>query len=157
MAAGSRALSVVDSLDEALKAQVERAAFAVNQAWSLFATWGGRGGYGDLPEETGFGIGGIGTCGCGDGGISDSFGIRVATIKLDLRAQFARGIDACRRGQRVAIDIETTREEIVDVGVEVSPADREVHDCVVEAVWNTMIAIPNAPEHATTRFVFDPS
>ncbi|MGE5186193.1 MAG: VWA domain-containing protein, partial [Acidobacteriota bacterium] len=117
----ARALSVVDELDDALKAQVDRAAFAVNQAWSLFATWGGRGGYGDLDTEGDIGLGGFGTCGCGDGGISDTFGFGTATIKLDLRSQFARGVGACRHGQRVTIGIETTREEIVDVDVDVAP------------------------------------
>ena len=54
-------------------------------------------------------------------------------------------------GARIETELETTREEIV--GVDVQVADRALHDCVTERVWDTFLAIPNAPEHTFTRFV----
>ena len=147
----ARELSTMSLLEDELQAQVEHAAFAVNRAWSLFATWGGRDGYSDVQPD-GFGFGSIGTCGCGDGGISDRFGFARGGVKLDLREQFAKAVAACRRGdERVEIAIETTREEIVGVDV---TTDSAIRDCIADGVWDTIVAIPNAPEHATTRFVF---
>lgn len=45
-------------------------------------------------------------------------------------------------------------EEIVDVAVEVAPENAAVHDCLVEAVWDTTLGISDAPPHATTRVAF---
>jgi hypothetical protein len=42
----------------------------------------------------------------------------------------------------------------VDVHVTIAPFDQAVHDCLEEATWDTLIASPNAPEHATTTLAF---
>jgi hypothetical protein len=142
------------SFDDAVRAEIDRAAFAVNSVWSMIGTWGGAGGYADLNGELGgFGMSG---CGCG-GGSSDSVGIgRIGHIstKLDLRAQLERGIEKCKRDHaRVEIDLELTKDEIVDVAV--TTADRALHDCVVEAVWETTIVLGNPNAHSHVAVVLD--
>jgi hypothetical protein len=139
--------------------EIERAAFAADRVWSLLATWGGSGGYGDIDQLGMIGGGSFGTCGC-DGGF-DTIGhgtLGIREPRLDLRDQFARVVAACEPGTaRIDIEIETTVQEIVDVGVTVTNAGARtgtVHDCVVDGVWDTFVAIPNAPAHATTRFAF---
>ena len=56
------------------------------------------------------------------------------------------------------IHVETTREEIVDVGVDVAPVGPALHDCIVEAVWDTTLRLAHAPPRAeqTVAFGNDP-
>jgi hypothetical protein len=162
----ARTLTLSSQLAEELQPEIDRIAHAVNAAWSLSGTWGGSSGYADIA---GMGLGGGGissSCG-GDpgGGVGTGFGtIGAATPKLELRGQFAAAVAACHPGDaRVSIQVETTLLEIVGVTVTVEPHAgtparpnvlRTVHDCVDAAVWDTMVAIPNAPDHATTSFTF---
>lgn len=148
----ARILSVAQVLDGDLQEQVDRVAVAVNSVWSLFARWGGSGGYEDL--------GGMGTIGVGrfsgtshDGGVSDTVGFTEGHIGLDLRRQIQPALAGCGAGTaRVDVRVETTQEEIVDVGVDTASA--VLKDCVTEALWDTTLRIANAPQHATTRVAF---
>jgi hypothetical protein len=143
----ARTLSVAQVLDGDLQEQVDRIAMAVNAVWSLFAQWGGSGGYEDL--------GGMGTLGMGrfgsssHDGISDTVGFTEGHIALDLRRQLQPALDGCHAGAtRLDVTVETTAEEIVEVGVDApTPA---LDTCVTEALWDTTLRIPNAPLHATT-------
>lgn len=147
----ARILSVAQVLDGEVQEQVDRLAVAVNSVWSLFAQWGGSGGYEDL--------GGMGTIGMGrfgsssHDGIGDTVGFTTGHIALDLRRQLQPALDGCRAGAaRVDVMVETTDEEIVEVGVDApNPA---LQTCVAEALWDTTLRIPNAPLHATTRVAF---
>jgi hypothetical protein len=65
----------------------------------------------------------------------------------------------------VTIDLETTREEIVDVSATVSPklVDPEppvvldaLRTCVVEAVWDTTLALPDKIEQRIHRVGLGP-
>jgi hypothetical protein len=134
--------------------QIQRAAVAVNPVWSLVGSWAGSDGYADLGD-IGFGISGFG-CGCGGGGSTDTIGIGTigtSGSKDDLRSQLAVGVERCRIGDaKVKIAVELTLSEIVDVDVETS--DARVHDCVVEAVWNTDIVVTTNAHHAHAVVVF---
>lgn len=148
----ARALSVMHALDDELQKQVDTVALAVNSVWSLFAQWGGSGGYED--------VGGFGTLGLGSFGTSssDTFGppgTGHIGAKLDLRAGLKPAVDGCNPGSAaVTVAVETTLEEIVGVDVDVVPASATLHDCIVEAVWATTLRMPTAPVHATTRVAF---
>jgi hypothetical protein len=149
----ARELSVIASgLGEALELEIKRAAFAVNDVWSLLGTWGGSDGYGDVDK---IGLGGWGR-GCACGGSGD-IGIGVGSFgtlgrKLDLKAQLERGIARCKPGNaHIEIDLEMTVNEIVDVHVTADPA---LHDCIVEAVWDTSVVIPDAQNHSYAHTVF---
>jgi hypothetical protein len=144
----ARELSILGSdLGDALQHEIERAAYAVNEVWAMTASWGGSDGYGDIDA---IGVGRFGSgCGCGGGSIGDSIGlgtIGYVTTKLDLKQQLERGIARCKPGgAHVEIDLELTLNEIVDVTVKTDPA---LHDCIVEAVWDTPVTIANAPSHS---------
>jgi hypothetical protein len=138
-------------LDSELHELVTRAAFAVNESWSLMATWGGTGGFADL------GGGGFGTAGfCCDTGGSSDIGHGTSTggsIHLDFKKQLAPTVAHCgAQGVALSIIIETTLEEIVDVHV--AGPDGAMRTCIEEAVWATSLQIPNAPPHTTTSTKF---
>jgi hypothetical protein len=156
----ARELTMTNALDgDVIRPAIERAAAAVDSAWSLLATWGGTGGYNDLGMIGSIGGTSTGSC-CNDFGssVSDRGYTTVNLAPLDLRAQFADAIARCKPdGARVEIEIELTQEEIVEVTVAVNGAgarEQALHDCVVDAVWDTPVAVKNAPEHTTTRFAF---
>ncbi len=158
--AAARELSMMDGLADEVAHEVLQAALAVNEVWSLFATWS-KGGYGDL-EETGSGRGGFGTC-CGTlGTVGHGIGSSFGTPALDLKAQLANAIAACHANeQRIDLTIETTRDEIVDVAVELDSAlsprvARPLKACVEDATWDTFLALADAPDHATTHVAFGP-
>jgi hypothetical protein len=149
----ARALSVMQTLGPGLQQEVDRAAFAVNAFWSLFAQWGGSGGYEDL--------GGFGTIGGGrlstrshDVGRGTPSSGR-GRVPLDLRDQLKSAVAACNPGTvRVALAVETTVEEIVDVAVTVTPYVAALERCVREGVWDVTLRLADAPPRATSRVVF---
>jgi hypothetical protein len=152
----ARVLSVLRVFDEELQKQVDEVALAVNSMWSLFARWGGSGGYEDVS-----GFGSIGT-----GHFSTSsrdIGIGTGSIghgerRLDLRAQLEPAIESCHaRSRRVTINVETTLEEIVDAAVILDPPDANVASCITEAVWDTTLGISDPPPRIRTRVAFAPS
>jgi hypothetical protein len=148
----ARELSAAGSfLDSDLHALVAHAAFAVNESWSLMATWGGTGGFADL------GGGGTLTGGvCCDIGGSSDIGHGIGTgmaIQLDLKKQLAPAVARCgAQGIALSIVLETTLQEIVDVYV--TGTDDAMRTCIEEAVWATALQIPNAPSQATTSTKF---
>jgi hypothetical protein len=137
----ARELSVAKDIDDdKLRQDVERAALAVNSAWSLLATWGGSGHY---PELEGFGTIGFGACGCSS---SDPGGFGSGSAgrawPLDLSAQLAPVVAACHPGeQHVDVEVELTREEIVDVTV--TGGTEALRACVSEGVWNITLSLSN--------------
>jgi hypothetical protein len=154
----ARTLSTLSGIETALAAEVDVAARAANSAWSLFAKWGGRDGYAPR-EDTGFGYGRRGT-GSSGSSITDTIGTALRP-GWNLRAQLQPAIDRCHPGDaRLEVAIETTLQEIVDVSVEISQfsgspqAGRELHDCVVDGVWATMLTIANAPSFARSSVTF---
>jgi Mg-chelatase subunit ChlD len=156
----ARELTMTNALDgDVIRPAIERAAAALDSAWSLLATWGGTGGYNDVGMIGSIGGTSTGSC-CSDFGTSSSDrGYSTVNLEpLDLRAQFADAVAHCKPdGARIEIAIELTQEEIVEVAVGVTGAgarEQALHDCVVDAVWDTPVAVKNAPEHATTKFAF---
>jgi hypothetical protein len=160
----ARELALRAGLDPELQKRVDRAARAVNDEWSLVATWGGKQGYADT-ENLGRGYG-TGRC-CdpdrGGRGGAGSGGRFVPSI--DLRPQLLPAIEACQASHhRVQIELELTRAEIVDVGVVVVPglgsdspaALRAMHDCIVERVWDIPLAVALRVDHDTKRIAIGP-
>lgn len=150
----ARELSALRTLDETAQRGADTAAHAVNERWSLFAQWGGHGGYGqDI-------MGGFATSGCGCDGTADTGMIGRGTIggivipKLDLRAQLEAAVAACHvEHDRVEVELEMTMLEIVDVRVRVSPragkTPGELATCVTEALWDATPMLPQPRPHAT--------
>jgi hypothetical protein len=130
-------------LEDALRLEVERAARAVDSVWSLAAIWGGSGGYAD-HESAGGGWGTIG-CGCGYGSFSShDRGRMIGRAPKTLAAQLEAAIASCKVGSaKLAIDLELTADEIVDVKVQAPAA---MASCVTEAVWSAEIVLGN-PSH----------
>ncbi len=149
----ARILSVTQAFDEDLQRQIDRVALAVNSVWSLFAQWGGSGGYED--------VGGFGTISGGrfsssshDTGIGTP-GTGRAGITSEVQDQLRSVVHRCRpHDARVTLDVETTLEEIVALAVEVTPADGRLHDCIEEAVWDTTLRLARAPGHARSLVAF---
>jgi hypothetical protein len=136
--------------DESLQQLVDRAALAINEAWSMVVTWGGSGGYADTggigSMTSGFSSG----C-CSDGVMDTGIGVGHAQPPLVLRDQLAPVVAKCGAGrEHFAITLETTLEEITDVAFEgkVAPA---MEKCLVEGMWDLALKIPNAPWRTRTR------
>lgn len=150
----ARMMSMLSALPPEIELEVKTAALAVNSVWALFAMWGSSGGYQDI-ETWGFGLSGMSCCGGGHT-ITDTIGTTgTLRARLDLHPQLASAVARCHPGGDVTLVIETTLEEIVDV--EVSGAVPAVADCISEGVWDTMLSLPDAPSHAHTRVVFQPT
>jgi hypothetical protein len=148
----ARMLTVLRILDEPLQAEADRAAYVVNAVWSLFALWGGSEGYADIEQ---FGTIGTNSIGSRSG---HAFGHAIGASTqppLELRSQLQPAVMRCGATRGLAITVETTYEEIVDVRIETR--DPDMRSCVEEAVWDTMLKIPSAPAHATTRVAFEPA
>ncbi|HEV7558172.1 MAG TPA: VWA domain-containing protein [Kofleriaceae bacterium] len=151
----ARELTLIHPLDEPKMLDVERAAHAMTDHWALGARWGGTGGYAQT-EDVGFGRIGTTSGGHSSTTIVDSIAVANAPIVFDLRPQLERAIAGCHVAHhRVVIDLETTRQEIVDVGATISPklVDPEppavldtIRTCVVEAVWDMTLALPSKLE-----------
>lgn len=136
----ARELSATGGLDAPLPAEIDRAALAVNAVWSLFAQWGGTGG---SPSPMGFGtLSGIGS-GHTTSTIVDTIGVTTVIPKIDLHAQLAGPLARCG-AVHATIEIELTREEIVDVHV--AGATGGTRSCLEDAVWSTLVTVPDAPQ-----------
>ena len=151
----ARELSVSSqSFDEDERNRIDRAALAVNSAWSLIATWGGKAG---RNEDGGFGFGrsGFGPGGC-CGTVRDTVGVTTGSIrqKLDLQAQIAPIVKKCGAKTPLKILLHTTLEEIDEVSV-TTKEPASVQTCIEEGLWDLAIAIPNAPWQASTTVAFD--
>jgi Mg-chelatase subunit ChlD len=139
----ARELSVAVYLDEKLRKEVERAALAVNSTWSLLGTWGGQGSYPEDEQLFGGLAGSI--CGCDPVG---TYGRSVGSghLRPDLAPQLAPLVAACHPGtDHVAIDLELTLDEIVDVRV--TGGTPALRTCVTEAAWNLALALPDPVAH----------
>jgi hypothetical protein len=140
-----------------LEDDVDRAAHAVSSEWSLFARWGGADDDGADPRGRSSSPAPLTDARVGT---MSSGHVSVARpARVDLRPQLLTAAAACRAsGARVTVHVETTREEIVDVTADVVPdpgmsahAAGVVRTCVEEAVWRTLLVVPNPPEHALTE------
>jgi hypothetical protein len=137
------------TLDAAEK-EIRIAAHAVNEEWSLIATWGGSDGYAD---EEGFGMTGVGY-GCSGG--SRDIGIGSGTSGMlgrqgSIADQISRATQKCHVTSQIEIDLELTLDEIVDVAV--TAQDPTVRACVTEAVWDVPLALTNPSQHDRTTVV----
>jgi hypothetical protein len=63
----------------------------------------------------------------------------------------------------VEVKLETTRVEIVDVEVTITPRgtpttvqQRKLHDCIEDAMWDVALVLPLPQAHATHEVRFDP-
>ena len=144
----ARMLAGANTLEGDLAKQVARAAQAVDSAWSLFGTWGGKGGYEDL--------GGYGTIGLGRIGTTSSHDVGTGTLgpperPLELTKLLQPAIERCKpTNAKVTVTIETTLQEIVDVAAKLEPANDAIRDCITEAVWDTTLSVAAPPAHGTT-------
>ncbi|MBV8756076.1 MAG: VWA domain-containing protein [Deltaproteobacteria bacterium] len=141
----ARELAATGTFDTPLQLEIDRAALAVDSAWSLFGTWGGRGGYAD---QMGFGTSGT-MSGRSVGAIVDRFGTARAIGALDLKDQLIDALGVCGPFLHGTIEISLTREEIVDV--QVRNAGDDTH-CIEEAIWSTAVRVPDPQDHARTLF-----
>jgi hypothetical protein len=149
----ARMLVHFDRLTDELNAEVQRAARAVNEAWSLVATWGARSGGYDDPMGGGTGWGTL--CDCsGFGTIGHGSGTGSAFSGTILQRQLEASVRACRPRSPVTVELETTRDEIVAVTVEVEDT-LAVRTCIEEAIWSTAVTIPGAPGHAHETLQFE--
>ena len=136
----ARELSATGGVEAPLQAEIDRAALAVNAVWSLFVQWGGTGGY---PSDSGFGtLSGIGG-GHTSSTIVDTIGVATVVPMVDLHAQLAGPLARCG-SVHATIDIELTREEIVDVHV--GGTSGGTRACLEDAVWRTLVTVHDAPE-----------
>ncbi|MEO8699774.1 MAG: VWA domain-containing protein [Kofleriaceae bacterium] len=141
---------------QAFDTAVARAAHAVGAAWSLYAEWGGSGGYSDLASF-GFGRSGMvgGCCGIGDIGIP----LPPVAPVIDTRRigeQLARSLGRCApdREHPIRASVEVVLSEIIDVQVTAgSPAQRS---CAEEAIWSTWLVSPVPSRHLATVVVTSP-
>lgn len=149
----ARALSAMQTLGPDLQPEVDRAAFAVNAFWSLFAQGAGSGGYEDVGGSGSFRSGTFGAR-SHDRGHGTPHVIH-GRVPLDLGDQLKTAVAACSPGTaRVALVVETTVEEIVDVTVTVTPYVASLERCVREGVWDVTLRLADAPPRATSRVVF---
>jgi hypothetical protein len=83
------------------------------------------------------GLGRLGSCGTGSGygsGAGSLGGMRhVLGQRPDLQALLAQAASACGAGAKVSLEVETTRDEIVDITLQ-QGSGQKAH-CIVEAAW----------------------
>jgi hypothetical protein len=150
----ARELSPIATMfDEDVRAEIDRAALALDSVWSLIGIWGGTGGYADT-ERFGLGLRGFGTSSCCDTGGSRDTIFGAPGPKLDLRAQLAPVVKRCAARTALTIWLETTREEIVAANVEAPGEPEDVRRCIEDGVWDLALRIPSAPWHASTTTAF---
>lgn len=135
-----------------LAAAVDEAARVVNRKWSLFASWGGKGGY-DEASGASFDVSG---CGCMDSSVIDHVGVgtavRINSTTVD--AQVGAAIAACHAADdraTIAIELETTLDEIVGVDTTITgvagDAATTMKKCVDRAVWDLALSVSPRTEH----------
>jgi hypothetical protein len=138
LALARRLVAPLANYDPATNPELQRLARAVDDVWSLGATWDGSGGYaGRVTErETPGGYG----CGCEDGPGTSGYG-RAAEPQVQLGSlahQLERATATCRHANsaQVTIDVELTDNEIVDVAVHGGD-----EACITDAVWAAHIEL----------------
>lgn len=148
----ARALATYESTPTDLRAAAHTLARAVDDSWSLFASWGGH----RIHDGAGlFGFGSTGGSSSLDGGTGrlghGSFtGIRPVD---QLDAQLRPLAVACHLAPgHTTINLETTLREIVDVTVSISGLDDDpdlaAHQtCLEEAVWDLSLALAHPEDH----------
>jgi len=141
----ARELAALGGFDTPVQLEIDRAAMAVDTVWSLFGTWGGRGGYAD---QLGFGTSGT-MSGHSAATIVDRFGTATAAPALDLRPQFAEALAACGPYTHGSVRVRLTLEEITDVSVR--DAGDDTH-CIEEAIWSTLVHVQDAPAESVASF-----
>ena len=141
-----------DFFEEDLRKRIDRAAFAVNDAWSLIARWGGTPG---RSENGGFGFGrsGFGP-GCCSSSTDRGVLIGSARLPLDLKSQVTPVVDHCKRQGAVSIWLQTTMQEIVDLTVDAPSDTAAVRTCIEEGLWELALSVPNAPWQTSTAMKF---
>lgn len=157
----ARELSARDApLEVELMERIDQLARAVNNAWSLYAEWGGRGAY-----EAPWGY--RAACGC-DGSLGHTSSAHVGHAivvdrpQLDLKAQLADAIAHCGLGDASAtVHLELTMQEIADVKVKVVPGRgataatmEPLARCIREAIWNAEPVIGKPLPHTTHTVTF---
>jgi hypothetical protein len=152
-----------DVLDEDSKLAIAAldAARAVSSRWSMIGRWGGDGGYAEISGGGGGGWGSI--CGCdrmGTIGHGSGTGSGMPTLPA-LRDQLAVAVGRCVRDDAaVALTVETTFDEIVDVDARVASRTGKgtvrdagsIKTCVEEAVWATAVHMHEV--HLTSHLVY---
>ena len=141
----ARELAALGSFETPVQLEIDRAAMAVDSVWSLFGTWGGRGGYAD---QLGFGTSGT-MSGHSAATIVDRFGSATMSPELDLKSQFAEALAACGPYAHGSVRLRLTLEEITDVSVQ--HAGDDTH-CIEEAIWNTLVHVPDAQAESVATF-----
>ncbi|HUS26979.1 MAG TPA: vWA domain-containing protein [Kofleriaceae bacterium] len=144
----ARELSVSSHfLDDDLRAKIDHAAFAVNEAWSLFGQWGGP--LGQSEGGFGFGRSGFGPGGCCS---TSDFATGITGVlhpTVDVKAQVAPIVERCGAKTPLVIRLQTTREEIIYVDVNAQNESATVRSCIEEGIWDLALSIPNAPWRAS--------
>jgi hypothetical protein len=145
----ARRLVTWNELPGKLLAGVQAAAEAVNETWSLLATWGPRGGYGDLESWGTIGIGSMSTHSSHPIG-SGTFGPPVRMPVDELVAQLGPVVRACKPAGKVSLVVELTLEEIVDLSlVFADERDRALADCISDGLWDATLVLAAPPRHHT--------
>ncbi len=137
------------------------AARAVSSRWSMIARWGGDGGSAEASSGGGGGWGSI--CGCDRAGtIGHGSGTGAGVLAPpSLRDQLAAAVGQCARDDAaIALTVETTLDEIVDVDAKVTPrrgntpfrGAAAIETCVEEAVWATNVHMLQS--HETSRLTY---
>lgn len=136
----------------------DRLARGVNSVWSMFARWGGTGGYGIQQGITGLTGGGSFMTGSHDRGSGSGVGSgprRVASME----SQLAPARLACHADRdRVGVQLELTFEETVFVEVGSLGTSLEAarkRDCLIDAIWDIELSIAEPTEHAQVSVTLD--
>ena len=145
--------------DRARQAIADQLARAVNGAWSMFARWGGAGGY---ALDAG-GRGATGGGGTFDTISRDGFGTlghgEAQRHVASLQSQLAPAQVACHAERdKVVVSLELTLEETVRVDVAALGGDLAAarkRDCLIDAIWDIELAIAEPMEHAQVTVTLD--
>lgn len=107
-------------------------------------------------EEASFGVGGLGLIGSGGGGGSGVGGRRPPDLEdfLDPAVRRCEQRLSPAAGWRIALSVETTEREIVDVVLD-SATDPKLAKCVVEEIWGTRLPSATWPAQEVHVLQFD--
>ncbi len=146
------------TVPEILRDRVELAARAINRQWSMLRVWGGRGGLRDAGQG---GAGRMGASSCCS--VTDTFARHTVTGQgastEDLRAQVRPALASCGvDADALAIDLEMTLTEIVDVHLTLTPATplapaelERRRTCALDALWDLTPALREVRTRQTVR------